>query len=262
MRDKNYIKSFAKGIAIMELLGGAPEPLSLTQIANHLVTTKTTAQRFLNTLILLGYVRRVDGKKYLLGNKVLSLAFRFLHSEGVYSHARPYLDDLSNELDRSVSMGVLDDTEVLVIFRKERTRFYPFAVYVGSKTPSYCTAMGKVLLASLSDEDMKALLERANLFKVTSKTVVSKTEILKEAKRTRERGYAIVDQEFSLDLYAIGVPLLNHSNEVVASVSISLKVRDKDDPKLVERAKASLFAAGQQISQGLGYDGPYPAITR
>jgi len=260
LSDRKFIKSLGKGIAIMELLGNSPEPLSLTQIAERMETNKTTAQRFLYTLMELGYIRIVTGKRYMLGNKVLSMAFQFLHSEDVFSIARPFLEDLSNDLERSVSMGVLDGTEVLVIFRKERTRFYPFAVYVGSRVPAHCSTMGKVLLASLPLERSRELLDQMNLIKVTTKTVVNKNEILKDLKITRSRGYAISDQEFSLDLYSIGVPLLNHEGQVVASVALSLNVRDKGNKKTVEEALGKLFKVGQGISQGLGYKGSYPAI--
>ncbi len=260
MRDRNFIKSLGKGITMMEMLGSAPEPLSLTQVAERLDTNKTTAQRFIHTLMELGYIRMVSGKRYVLGKKVLSLAFQFLHSEGVFSIARPYLEDLSNELERSVSMGVLDGSEVLVIFRKERTRFYPFAVYVGSRVPAHCTTMGKVLLASLPPERLNEVLDQMNLFKVTPKTVINKAEILKELKTTRSRGYAISDQEFSLDLYSLGVPLLNHEGQVVASVALSLNVRDKGNKKAVDKAMTKLFLVGETISQGLGYEGSYPVI--
>lgn len=260
MRDRKFIKSVGKAIALMELLGSSPEPLSLTQLAERLETNKTTVQRFLFTLMDLGYVRILSGKRYMLGNKDLSLAFQFLHSEGVFSIARPYLEDLSNSLERSVSMGVLDGSEVLVIFRKERTRYYPFAVYVGSRVPAHCTTMGKVLLSALPTEQVKLLLDEMNLFKVTPNTVVKKSEILKDLKATRDRGYAISDGEFSLDLYSIGVPLLNHEGQVVASVALSLNTSDKPVQKTVEKALEKLFQTGKVISQGLGYEGSYPVI--
>jgi len=262
MRDRNFIKSLGKGISMMELLGNSSEPLSLTQIAQRMETNKTTAQRFLHTLMDLGYVRQVAGKRYMLGNKVLSLAFQFLHSEGAFNIARPYLEELSSDLQRSVSMGVLDGTEVLVIFRKEHTRFYPFAVYVGSRIPAYCTTMGKVLLAAQPREQLKDLLSRTNLFKVTPKTKTNKNEIIKDLKATRERGYGIADQEFSLDLYSFGVPLLNHEGQVVASVSISLNVQDRENKKVADHALEKLLRTGRVISQGLGYKGSYPIIPQ
>ncbi|BEQ14789.1 IclR family transcriptional regulator [Desulfoferula mesophila] len=260
MRDRMFVKSVGKGIAILELLGSSTEPLSLTQMAERLETNKTTVQRFLYTLMELGYVRILAGKRYMLGNKVLSLAFQFLNSEGVFSIARPYLEDLSSNLERSVSMGVLDGDEVLVIFRKERTRFYPFAVYVGSRVPAHCTTMGKVLLAALPIEKAKELLHKMNLFKVTPNTVINKNGILKDLKVTRERGYAISDGEFSLDLYSIGVPLLNHEGQVVASVALSLNISDKGLQKTVDNALDKLLKTGKIISQGLGYEGSYPVI--
>ena len=260
MHNRNFIKSLGKGISLIELLCTSSEPLSLTQIAQLMDTNKTTAQRFLHTLQELGYVCQVTGKRYVLGNKVLSMAFQFLHSKGAFNIARPYLEELSNDLERSVSMGVLDDTEVLVIFRKERTRFYPFAVYVGSRVPTYCTTMGKILLAALPQDKLAELLSRVKPYKATPKTKTNKSEIIKDLKVTRKRGYAITDQEFSLDLYSFGAPLLNHEGQVVASVSISLNVQVRENKKVAGHALARLLQTGEIISQGLGYKGPYPII--
>ena len=209
-RDRNFIKSLGKGMALLELMGGSAEPLSLTQIAERMGASKTTAQRFIHTFVQLGYLRVVDGKRYMLGNKVLGLAFQFLHSEGEFSVARPYLEDLSNNLERSVSMGVLEGSQVLVIFRKERTRFYPFMVYVGSRVPAHCTSIGKVLMAALPVEEQEALLDQMDLTKVTPKTMTDKNDILHDLAVTRAKGYAISSQEFSLDLCSFAVPLLNH----------------------------------------------------
>ena len=245
----------------MELLGDTQEPLTLTQVAQRMDTNKTSAQRFLYTLVKLGYVDRVEHKRYCLGNKVLRLAHQFLGSNGLSVVAEPIMSDLSLKMNKSVSFGVLDGTDVLMIYRKERIQFHPYAVHAGSKIPCHCTTTGKVLLAGLSDGELKALIERLDMMPITHKSITSRQKLYKEVLITRSMGYGVADQEFSLDLYSLGVPILNRFGSVVAAASISLSMHDKQKKNLVNKAKDKLIEAGLRISQSLGYEGVYPRIS-
>lgn len=245
----------------MELLANSPEPLTLTEVANQMGTNKTSAQRFLYTLMKLGYVDRLEHKRYCLGNKVLSLAHQFLGSNGLSVIAEPILSELSLTMDKSVSLGVLDDAEVLMLHREERMRFHPYAVHVGSKVPCHCTTTGKVLLAGLPDDELKTLIDRLDMAPITPKSITNRQELLEEVLRTRSMGYGVADQEFSLDLYSMGVPVLDRFGSVVAAASISLTIHDKDKENVVKQAKTKLIEAGMRISRGLGYEGEYPRIT-
>ncbi len=261
MRDKNFIGSLAKGITVLELLGSAPEPMTLTDVAREMDTNKTSAQRFINTLLKLGYIIRVEHKRYCLGNKVLRLAQQFLDRDSLATVATPILANLSKEMDRSVSLSVLDGSDALMVFRKERARFHPFAIHAGSKVSSHCTTVGKILLAALPDDELKTLIEEMELVPITPKTIVNKAKLLKAILQIRKQGFAIGDQEFSLDLYSVGVPILDRSGSVVAAASISLNMHDKQKTKTVKQAKDKLIEAGLHISRGLGYEGDYPSIT-
>ena len=262
MRDKNFIGSLAKGLAVMELLGDSKEPLTLTDVARLMETNKTSAQRFLNTLVQLGYVNRMEHKRYRLANKVLRLAHQFLDRDGLASVATPILSAISKELDKSMSLGVLDDARVLMIFREERARFHPYAIHAGSRTPCHCTTVGKLLLAALPDDELDKVLDRVEFTAITPQTLTSRQKLIKEFKKVREVGFSIADGEFSLDLYSFGVPVLDRTGSVIAAASISLNMNDKQDLGLVKKAKDKLFEAGLAISRGMGYAGEYPVIKR
>lgn len=133
----------AKGFTLLELLVRSPDPLTLTQIAQALGHTKTSAQRLINTLLDLGYLKRIEGKRYVPGNKVLSLSFQLLQKDNLYKQAQSLLEEVSDRLGYSVTLSVLEGSEILVIYRKERARYLPYAIYTGSKLPPHCSATGK-----------------------------------------------------------------------------------------------------------------------
>ena len=226
MRDNNYIKSLERGLKILELFGEHSRPLTLTEIANLSNLNKTTTQRFLHTLCTLGYVIREENKRYSLGTRIIALGFDFLNSSNLAMIARPYLDELSSELDKTVNMAVLDDINIIFLYRKEVRRFLKYDLHAGSKLPAYCTASGKILLAGLSDEELGTRINRMELHQVTPRTITSKEELRKEIMKTRKRGYSICDRELSMDLYSLAVPLINSGKKTVAAINISVEAKD------------------------------------
>lgn len=257
IRDRNTIQSLAHGLNILELCAKAPQPLTLTEIANQAQLTKTTVQRFLNTLCAQGYLRRENNKSYVLAARVLSLAYSFMHTSSLVPMAKPFLDELSAQLDKTVNLAVLEDVNTLILYRKEVRKFMKYDLGPGSKLPCYAGSLGKALLAGLNDKTLKARLHKIEFYPITPKTVASKKTLLNEIIATRKRGYSICDQELSLDMYSIGAPLLDKQGMVVAAINVSMEFSIKDSPKL-EAVIESLLEKGKMISNSLGYNGPYP----
>jgi len=257
IRDRNFIQSLARGLSILELCAKSSRPLTLTEIANQAQLTKTAAQRFLNTLSVLGYLRREENKRYVLTAKVLSLSCNFLNTSSLATIAKPYLDELSARLGKTVNLAVLEDVHTLFLYHKEVRKFMKYDLGPGSKLPCYAGSLGKALLAGLGDKELKARMNKIEFFPITPKTISSKQELMKEIMITRKRGYSICDQELSMDLYSIGSPLLDKQGQVVAAINVSMEFNFKASPNL----KASinlLLEKGEMISNSLGYDGPYP----
>lgn len=261
MRDKYSIQSLGRGLNILELVAGSSQPVTLTGIANQAQLTKTTAQRFLNTLCSLGYLHRENNKSYILSTRVLSLAYSFLNTSSLVKMAKPYLDELSSELDKTVNLAVLEDFYTVCLYRREVRRFMKFDIGPGSKLPCYAASLGKVLLAGLSNGELNKRIKKIKFFSITPKTISSKKNLRQEIIETRKRGYGICDQELSLDMYSIAVPLLNNWGEVVAAINISMEFSFKDNPNLKIAIKC-LMEKGKMISSRLGYYGPYPSYPR
>ncbi len=260
-RDRNSIQSLARGLNILELCARSPLPVTLTEIATQARLTKTTSQRYLNTLCALGFLCRGDGKSYFLNYRVLSFAYGFLNTSNIVKIAKPYLDQLSSELGKTVNLAVLEDVHTLCLYRKEVSRFLKYEHGPGTKLPCYAASLGKVLLAGLSDEELKKRMDKIEFYPITPKTISSKKKLREEIIATRKRGYSISDQELSMDMYSIAVPLLDSQGEVVAAINASLEFSFKDSPNLKNVIKR-LIETGEMISNSLGYKGVYPSYGR
>ncbi len=259
MRDRNHIQSLDRGFRILELFGEFASPLTLTEIAHHSGLNKTTAQRFLSTLCSLGYVERLQDRKYFWGSRILSLGFRYLDSSNLVKAAKPYLDELSRELHRTINLAVLEGSHVVFLYRREVKIFLKYDLHPGSTLPSHCTASGKVLLAGLRDEKLRDLLQGMDLTRITPRTITDRDLLFKDIVRTRKRGYSICDRELSMDLFSIGAPLLDSGGAVLAAVNVSLALKDRETPD-IQAATEGLLKAGDLISRAIGYRGTYPSF--
>ncbi|MBW2065298.1 MAG: IclR family transcriptional regulator [Deltaproteobacteria bacterium] len=254
---RNKIKSLERGLNILQVIAKSARPLTLTEVATSTNLTKTTAYRFLNTLRSLGYLNQEEGKRYSLGTKILSLGFTFLNSSNLRTMVKPYLNELSTELDKTVNLAILDDLDILFLYRKEVRKFLKHDLQAGSKLPAYCTASGKILLAGLSDEELKKRISEMEFYQISPKTITSREILWEDIMETRKRGYSICGQELSMDLYSLAVPLLNEQGKIDAAFNVSLETKDIERID-IKAIIAKMLEKGEMISRILGYKGPYP----
>jgi IclR family pca regulon transcriptional regulator len=257
MRDRNYLTSLDRGIHTLEVVGSSFRPLTLTEVANQMGMTKSSAQRFLNTLRSMGYLKRDENKRYALSPKILSLGFNFLNSSTIAKIVKPHIDHLSSTFNKTLNLAVLDGFEIVYLYRKEVNRFLKYDLQPGSRLPAYCTSAGKILLAGLSDEDFIARVSQNELKPVTPRTITSKDELLQDIRKTRARGYSICDRELSMDLYSMAFPLVNDRGDVVAAINVTMGLEEKKSPIMRDLVKTMANEA-REISRILGYEGPYP----
>jgi IclR family pca regulon transcriptional regulator len=209
------------------------------------------------TLVALGYLEQGASRKYRLGLRVTDLGMSALNSTGLREHAHPYLEELRQRTSYTTSIGVLEGAEVLYVDRVRSFRRGPGRVdmnlHTGSRVPAYCTAMGKLLLAHLPEEEQRHLLAELKLVKLGPNTITSKSGLRSELEHVREEGFAVNDGELAPELYAIAAPVRSESHEVVAAISMSAHSSMISLEEMVEHLGPHLVAAADRISARLGY---------
>lgn len=255
----HFIQSLAKGLSILQAFSSERPKLTLTQLASLTGLNVVAVQRYTDTLMKLGFLRRSKHKEFSLGPKVLSLGFACLQGPQLLQLAVSHLREFSERLGRTVNMSILDGTEIIFVYRHEIVKFLKYNLTAGSKLPAHCTSSGKVLLAGLDDEELKQRIQRMNLERVTSYTITDSQELLEEIHRTRDRGIGISDRELSLDLYTIGVPILDYESRLVAAITMPLPYEEAAG-QVLEETIQELVEQGRQLSELIGYRGEYPVI--
>lgn len=246
--SKDFVGSLEKGLRVIRTFKNGDGRMTLTDVAKAADLPRAGARRLLLTLNALGYVA-TDGKFFELSPKVLELGFAYLSSQHWLSVASPVLERLRDELDEAVSITTLEGTEVVYVARFPVDRVMTMAMDIGSRKPAYCTAMGRVLLSTLPDTKVRAILEETNMQPLTAKTLHTTNDVFKSITDVREKGYCIIDRELEDSLIALSVPLKNYHGETLGAVNVCGHPSNLSLQDLEDRCLPALQCATDRISK-------------
>lgn len=251
-RPGKTISAVARAFVVIEKLA-LVSSASLEELSRSARLAKPTTYRFLMTLRDLGYVRKDDGDRWFLTMKLFAIGSKALDHIELPKVARPVAERLSADLGETVHMGVLDEGEALYVLKIESK--YTIRMYsrVGKKIPLYCSAMGKVLLADMSDEERKAHIDSMKLVPFTPHTIRTAAALEQELERVRADGFAVDAGEHEEGVACIAAPIRDHSGRAVAAISVSWPTfRFEDERKAEYRSR--IKAAAAEISSVLGME--------
>lgn len=257
LREPRYSQSLERGLAILGAFTPERPVLGIADIADELGMSRSTTHRYVITLVALDFLEQGASRKYRLGLRVTDLGMSALNSTGLREHARPSLEGLRQRSTFTVGLAVLDEQELLFLdrarsFRRGEARI-DLNLRPGSRLPAYCTALGKVLLANLPEDEQRRLVQSMTLKRHGPNTITGKKVLLAELEQILEEGIATSDQELAKGLHCIAAPVLTESHEVVAAVSLSAHVSTISPEELVGALGPHLLATAGNISARLGY---------
>lgn len=194
--------------------------LSLTQIAEAVCMSKTTVHRLLATLESKRFVAKDKSTGlYRLGFRLIEMASLVLQDVEIQRWARPYLQNLSNQVGETVDLAILDGLQVVYLDVIESPQRIKLAAAVGQRLPAFCTASGKAMLAYLPEETVRRILSE-DTRKYTDRTEVSIPDILEDLRVTAERGYAVSEEQYERDINAVAAPIFDAEKRPVAAIAI------------------------------------------
>ncbi len=244
------VRSFERGLRVIRAFGTGQAEMTLAAVARETDLNRATARRLLLTLEELGYVQRRDDR-FRLTPRVLELGYAYLSSFGLPQLALPYLETLSEELHEASSVGVLDETNIVYVARVPANRVMTVSIGLGSRFPAYRTSLGRALLASLSEDEVRAIWEGSDRDQPTARTVATVEDLLAELARVRRQGFALVDQELELGVRSIAAPLHDSTGRTVAAVNLSTHVSRTSKHELHERFVPALRRTAEAIDEVL-----------
>jgi DNA-binding IclR family transcriptional regulator len=195
--------------------------LTMTQIADQVGMNKSTVHRLLGTLEKKRFLQRDQFTGYYhLGIRLFQMAYLTLEHNNLRQHAAPFLHRLCEQHRETITLSVLDDSDVIFLDVVESPQRVKLAASTGQRLPAFATAAGKAILAYLPDETVKQVIERG-MQQYTPRTIQSPEIFYTDIRRTRAQGFSISEQEYEEGINAVATPILDPDGQPIAAITVA-----------------------------------------
>jgi len=219
---KLLIEGLGKGLRVLECFSEETPRLTATQTGLKANLTRTAARRYLLSLVHFGYAQ-TDGKYYWLLPRVLKIGQGYLDSSRLPRLVQPFLQRFSMETGETANFSVLDDHEVVYLYRSNSPRILSIGFHAGARIAAHCTSAGHAMLAFLDRNQFDQWISSHNFSRFTAQTITDKDEFFKAIEIVRRRGYALVDQYANMGLSGLALPLLDKKGNPVGAISTTFQ---------------------------------------
>jgi len=243
-----YVQSFARGLQVIRSFSERTPRQTLSQVAASTGLTRAGARRILLTLQTLGYVES-DGKLFALTPRILDLGFAYLSSMPIWNRAEPVMESLVQQVQESCSAAVLDGTDIVYVLRVSTHKIMRISLGVGSRLPAWCTSMGRLLLADLDDEALRARLAASSIEPFTRHTLTDLDTLFAKVLQARRQRWCVVNQELEEGLISIAAPIVDRGGRMVAALNISGQANRTSAKVMQDTMLPALVEAAQAISR-------------
>lgn len=245
--------SIEKAIDVLFCFDLQHSQLRLGEISQRLGLHKSTAHRLLSLLKKKGLVV-VDPvtQLYSLGPALVELAWIVLRQQDLRSICRPYMEQLRQITNETVSLNIRRGDKRVCIEELQSDQEVKYSQTFGLTAPLYVGAPGKALLAFLPEAELERVLATLTFTPLTPDTITAPNALRTELVRTRVRGYAVSLGERSPWAAAVAAPIRDHSAQTIAAVSV-LGPSHRLTPKVLKAFGRHVRQVAQEISATLGY---------
>ncbi|WP_016703300.1 IclR family transcriptional regulator [Pseudomonas chlororaphis] len=214
-----FNQSLEKGLAVLRAFNAAQRTMNLAEIAEAAEINKSSAQRMIHTLEQLGYVRKhPQTKRFQLTPRVMEIGYNYLAADTLVDVANPFLAELAQVTGETTNLTEPDGLDMVYVARFVAPKFIPIHMPIGSRIPMYCTGSGRAYLSALPDQEALAMLQASDRQAHTRHTLTGIDAIHGEIVATRQRGYALNQEELFLGDMSIAAPIIGSQGLPVAAV--------------------------------------------
>jgi IclR family acetate operon transcriptional repressor len=245
------ITALQRGLRLLQLFSESPQGLAAKQVASRSRLPVSTVHRFLANLETAGFLNCGGDGVYRLGVACFAIGQAALGQLDI----RPYLQELNQQTRETTHLTVRHGLSAVYVEKLDSPEPLRIHSRIGAAVPLYCTAVGKVMLGYMPDDERERVLLQLALKRLTPNTVGNLQELQAELYRVRRNGFASDLEENELHIRCIAAPIWDHAGCVNASLSITAPTVRMPAARLRQLAPL-IQAAGLQISRELGYQTP------
>ncbi|WP_181766008.1 IclR family transcriptional regulator [Streptomyces albidus (ex Kaewkla and Franco 2022)] len=251
------VPAVTRALDVLELFLDCDGTLSAPEITRRLQLPRTTVHELVSTLTARHYlVQPADQPgRYRLGVRGYQLGSRYAEQLDLAAEGQHVARSVADTCDETVHVAILEGRDVIYIAKVDSTHAVRMVSAAGRRLPAHCTSVGKMLLASLSDEELRERLpESEPLTAMTPDSITSLPELRAALTLIREQGVAVERQESNPDISCVAAPVRDSAGRVVAALSISVPMIRWTEERRGELEGLAVKGAAE-LSGRLGYRG-------
>lgn len=248
--SESFVRTFARGLQVIESLGRSKLGMNIAGIAEDTGLSRSVVKRYLLTLTDLGYTTTVD-RDYALTPKALNLGLSYFYSLPFWRQAQLELEELSQSIQQSCAMSILDGNEIVYVVRVPTYKILRSSPTLGSRLPANAVSMGRAILAESEEAIVTDFLENAPLKRLTNHTITDPQKLRDEIQKVREIGYAWVDRELDEAICGLAITVKDFDGKALAAINVSLPAGGITEKKAVENYLGSLRSTASNIRSAL-----------
>lgn len=257
------VQSVDRALDTLEALAvSGRDGLSLAGLARELGTSKSTVLALVRTFVARGFVAEIGTgrmRRYRLGLALARLGDEVLSQISLLDIALPSLRAMTDETGWTSRIGVLDEGYAVMIGRVDGPGIVRFQSNLARRELPHCSAIGKTLLANLSMERVREIVEQTGLPGRTPTTITDLAHLLRDLEEVRARKYAIDNEEDSEGVFCVGAAVYDHRGACVAGISLT-GLKPTLPPGGIDGLGGVVRRYAASISQGLGAREPAPSL--
>lgn len=249
------VPAVSRALDILELFLDGDGTLSAPEITRRLQLPRTTVHELVTTLAARSYLVPVPEQpgRYRLGVRTYQLGSRYAEQLDLAAEGQQVARSVAETCGETVHVAVLEDADVIYVAKVDSTHAVRMVSATGRRLPAHCTAVGKMLLASLPSEELdKRLPKEGELAAMTPNSITDPAELRRVLDEVRERGVAAEQRESNPDVSCVAAPVRDRSGQVVAALSISVPMIRWSDERKQELTALAVEGAGR-LSERLGH---------
>ncbi len=242
-------------LRILSLLAAQRGPIAASTIAASLGLPRSTVYRLLSVLEEHGFVLHFpDARRFGIGIAAFEMSSGYSRQEPLSRLGRPILAGLVDRIGESVHLAVLHGKDVIYLVEERAPGRQALVTDVGVRLPSYLTASGRALLATLPKSQVRALFPRAEAFvdRATAESarhplIASYSQLTRVLNTVRADGFAVEDGDVTEGLSSVAVAVLDHSGWPSASIAATFATGSVDSAGLI-RLRTEVGGAAEELS--------------
>ncbi len=255
-KDKSeyVIQSVDHAVDLLEQFQGDLDELGVTELSRRMNLHKNNVFRLLATLESRNYIQQNSATgDYRLGLKTLELGQIFIKQQWLLRQSRPVLEALVKECNETSYISVFKDHQTVCVDTVETDHAVRVFQRVGTRLPAYCTAAGKILLASMTTGELDSYISGRDLKKYTPNTITDREMLNRHLYEVADQGFAMDDEEHDNGVRSISSPLRDYTRRLIGAVSISAPSNRFSYERMEKEFIPLIRTAQERICAKFGY---------